>query len=240
MTICREWSIVKYSPEHRHVRPLYCRSWNCDICQPKRRAQLMANAASGNPNRFLTLTVNPRIGSDPADRLRKLARAWRVAVQRLRRLYGNDAINYLAIVEETKQGEPHLHILLRSRYIPQKLISSIMAELIDSPIIDIRAIKSVKQVVHYIAKYIAKAPKQFGSSKRYWSSRTWELGERPTKQPRDPSEPRWEVEMRTLERILDDWLHSGWVARKERDDLIISWPVGADPPGRIRTSGNNP
>jgi len=194
----------------------------------------MANAASGAPNRFLTLTVNPHIGTDPADRLRLLARAWRVAVQRLRRLYGPDSINYLAIVEETKQGEPHLHILLRSKYIPQSLISSMMKELIDSPIVDIRAIKSIKHVVHYIAKYIAKAPAQFGHAKRYWSSRTWEVGGRPKKEKNGADGNPWIVEMRSLEAIVSEWIHTGWLARKDRDDIIIAWPEGGAPPGAIR------
>jgi len=232
MTICRDWSIVKYESETRHCRPLYCRSWSCDVCQPKRRAQLMANAAAGAPNRFLTLTVNPTIGDSPEQRLRLLARAWRVAVQRLRRLYGPKSIDYLAIVEETKQGEPHLHVLLRSVYIPQPLISSIMRELIDSPIVDIRAIKSIKHVVHYIAKYIAKAPAQFGKSKRYWSSRTWEVDSRKPQGNKDPDGIKWVIEMRTIEAIVTDWIHTGWLARKDRDDLIIAWPFGGSPPRR--------
>jgi len=230
MTICREWSLVKYEPDARRIRPLYCRSWTCDVCAPKRREQLMANAASGAPNRFLTLTVSPTIGSDPADRLRKLARAWRVCVQRLRRLYGKDSIDYLAIVEETKLGEPHLHILLRSVFLPQKLLSSIMGELIDSPIVDIRAIKNVQHVVRYVAKYITKAPAQFGTAKRYWSSRTWELVKFNKPKAQDPMSAPWMIEQRRWETIIIEWCNEGYAPRRDRGDTIIAILPSRSPP----------
>lgn len=236
MTICRDWSLVKYEAHQRHCRPLYCRSWSCEVCQPRRRAQLMAQAAGGNPNRFLTLTVNPAIGDSPSDRLRLLARAWRVAVQRLRRAFPGKTIDYLAIVEETKQGEPHLHLLLRAPFIPQGLISAIMGELIESPIVDIRAIKNVRHVIRYVAKYITKAPAQFGTAKRYWCSRTWEAAPPAKTDEKDPLAAKWEVEQRSIHQILSDWLHSGWMARKERDELIVAWPQWEPPPNAVAGS----
>lgn len=135
----------------------------------------MAQAASGAATRFITLTVNPTVGNDPDHRLSLLSAAWRTAVKRLRRLYGQSTIQYLAVVEATARGEPHLHILMRGPYIPQALLSSIMAELIDSPIVDIRKIKGAREVIRYVAKYITKAPHHFGTGKRYWSTQAWEL-----------------------------------------------------------------
>jgi len=224
MSLCREWSLVKHTLEARHVKPLVCRSWGCEYCQPMRRQRLMAQAAGGLPNRFLTLTVNPEIGTDPADRLRLLARAWRVTVQRLRRRYGNDRINYFAVVEETKQGEPHLHILLRAPYIPQAYISDCMKEIIDSPIVDIRAVRGTRQVVTYVAKYIAKAPAQFGTAKRYWCSRTWEIGGEDYKPSANGEKPRWHIDRRHWQEILTEWIHDGYAPRKDNGDVIIAIP----------------
>lgn len=183
----------------------------------------MAAAASGLPNRFLTLTVNPSIGSDPEERLRLLAHGWRVCVQRLRRLYGVNEINYFAVVEETKQGEPHLHILLRSPFLPQRLISTIMADLIGAPIVDIRAIKGMREVVRYVAKYITKAPKQFGHAKRYWSSRNYEVKDPPADDASDPPVKTWLLDKRPMRDILYEWMHEGYVARQERQDVIVAW-----------------
>jgi len=233
MSFCREWSLVKYEPEQRHIKPLCCRSWGCEYCQPNRRNQLMATAASGLPNRFLTLTVNPQVGADPEERLHLLAHAWRVVVQRLRRRYGADQINYFAVVEETKHGEPHLHILLRSPYIPQSYISAAMADLINAPIVDIRRIKTVRDAVTYVAKYIAKAPAQFGKAKRYWSSRNWEVGAEEHRSALPLPSVRWRIDRRPLQEILLEWFHEGYAARRDRGDVVIGLKVWPPPLGGL-------
>jgi len=229
MTICREWSLVKYADRTRYGKPLLCRSWSCDFCAPQRRRQLIARAANGNPTRFITLTVNPSIGTDPADRLDKLANAWRIIVKRLRRLHPNDEIEYLAVVEETKQGEPHLHILVRSPFIPQRLLSSWMGEITGAPVVDIRSVKNASHAARYVAKYIAKAPKQFGSRKRYWSSKDWEPPYTPgTAEGAEPS-LRWSIDRRPLVQIINEWIHDGYAARHHRADTIIGFFID-DPP----------
>jgi len=222
VSICREWSIVKYGIEQRHVRVLYCRCWTCDTCAPRRKSQLMAQAASGLPTRFLTLTVNPTVGRNPNQRLQLLAHAWRILVMRLRRRYPQAPIEYLAIVEATERGEPHLHILLRSPYIPQAWLSSAMSEVLNSPIVDIRAIKNQRQVLYYIAKYITKKPAQFGTSKRYWSSRNYELPHE-REDPSDlPELDPWTVVFRHVAQLLQDWRPYGWTATQYDDDLVIA------------------
>lgn len=134
----------------------------------------MGLATSGQPNRFLTLTVNPAFEGSPEARLTSLAGAWNIVCKRLRRRYKGKPIEYLAVVEETKRGEPHLHILLKSPFIPHDLISQWMGELIHAPVVDIRSIKSARQIANYVAKYISKKPAQFGTHKRYWQSRAYD------------------------------------------------------------------
>lgn len=228
MTICRQYTLVKHHPEYKLVRCLKCRAWNCDFCAPERRAQLMALAASGEPQRFITLTINPRVGDDPESRLRLLARAWRLCVKRLRRLNPNVPLEYLAIVEETKKGEPHLHILARCDYIPQKLLSSIMAELIDSPIVDIRLIRNQGEVIRYVAKYITKAPKQFGRGKRYWSSRGYELEKPPHLQDPLPEGEWFEVIKRPVDLVLWNLACQGFRFRRQDDETTIAIPTFMD------------
>lgn len=226
MTICREWSLVKHLPDTRHAKPLYCRSWNCEICRPKRKSQLLALAASGLPNRFLTLTVNPAKGHDSEERLRLLTHAWKVVVKRLRRKYGKDSINYLAVVESTKAGEPHLHILLRSPFLPQAELSAAMRELIDAPIVDIRLIRNQREVVRYVAKYVTKAPTQFGSAKRYWQTPGYELDKLVTTDKQERSASPWRVDQRPMHEILAEWIADGYAPRRETDDVLIGVYVG--------------
>lgn len=93
-------------------------------------------------------------------------------------------LHYMAFAEETKNGEPHLHILLRTVFIPQAWISQQMKELLNSPVTWIEKIKGPKAAIAYVTKYVTKAPAQFGKSRRYWVSRWYQLVKRErTKQP---------------------------------------------------------
>lgn len=230
MTICREWMLQRQSPERAEAKPLLCRSWGCEHCQPLRRRQLMAQAASGEPNRFLTLTVNPAYLDSPESRLKALAWAWRTVVKRLRREHRGESIEYLAVVEATKAGEPHLHILLRSPFIPHFQLSKYMGELINAPIVDIRKIANRSQVVAYVAKYITKKPEQFGTSKRYWSSRHYEISDE--WEPDDPSmsDAPWTVFQYHGRLLMAMWEASGYSPITVKDDrMSADW----HPPGGL-------
>jgi len=93
-------------------------------------------------------------------------------------------LHYMAFAEETENGEPHLHILLRTVFIPQEWISQQMTQIMASPIVWIEKIKGPKAAIAYVTKYVTKAPAQFGRSRRYWVSRWYQLIKRErTKQP---------------------------------------------------------
>lgn len=228
MTLCREYTLVKHHGGFVHAKPLTCRSWMCEYCAPDRKRKLMASAAHGAPQRFLTLTVNPTIGSSPDERLSLLSAAWRTAVKRLRRHYGQKTIQYLAIVEATERGEPHLHILLRSPYIPQAEISNIMRELIDSPIVDIRKIKNTKELIRYVAKYVTKAPHHFGTGKRYWSTQAWEIPPEPDEERDAFRAAKWVIDHRYIQNVVSFLvMYEGYVCIQDGPDR---WLFGASPP----------
>jgi len=88
-------------------------------------------------------------------------------------------IHYMAFLERTKKGEPHLHILLRCPFVPQDWIAERMAALAHSPICWIEAVKGTRAAVNYVTKYITKAPAQFGTAKRYYVSRRWRIDPKP-------------------------------------------------------------
>lgn len=186
----------------------------------------MALAASGEPDRFLTLTVNPSVGASPEERRAALAKGFNHLLKRMRRRWPERNFQFLTVVEKTKAGEPHLHVLLRGGYVPQKWISEQMRDLIDAPIVDIRAIKSMQQVVTYVAKYIAKAPAQFATFKRYWSSRAYEI-DKPDEFKKDPKKPsRWHFVRQSLDEILKEWFAAGFITQSWTADAVY---------GRFRT-----
>lgn len=175
MTVCGGWSLVRHDASGTRAITLWCRAWSCSDCMPHRLAGLKRLARDGQPTTFLTLTVNPATGQSPEGRARELVDAMRIMLKRAKRKFRKSEIEYLAVFEETKKGEPHLHMLMRAPFVPQKWISATMDELIAAPIVDIRRVTSARLAAQYVAKYVAKGPKSFGSLKRYWATPKYDL-----------------------------------------------------------------
>jgi len=160
---------------------------------PFRLAALKRLAANGKPTTFLTLTVNPATGQSPTDRARELVDAMRIMLKRAGRKFTKSRIEYLAVFEETKKGEPHLHMLMRAPFVPQKWISATMDELIAAPIVDIRRVTSARLAAQYVAKYVAKGPKSFGNLKRYWHTKRYDLAALDAPKSADERDSGWRV-----------------------------------------------
>ena len=240
--LCSEIQLVKAGDGYVEIKPLPCNRWSCDYCAPRRRFQLVALATAGEPNKILTLTVNPAQGNNPTDRRAMLHDAWKKLVKRILRKHKWAALPYMAFLERTKAGEPHLHILLRCPFISQRWLSQQMKELIGAPIVWIEKINSTKHAVRYVTKYVSKAPAQFGNGKRYWVSRGWELRkvereERPIFDPITTRvvRERWEETLFQHPRegyehkILDDGWHrfkSTRVRMQRHHEFIPRWGTG--------------
>lgn len=170
---CGEGTLVKYGGPAAFAVTLRCKSWGCETCNPRRQRQLRGMAAGGRPDKFITLTADPSKFASPEQAAAALARGWRLIVKRIKRTWPNNRIEYLCVFEAHKSGWPHLHILARSKFIPQRWLSAAAAEILQSPIVDIRAVKSPRMAAYYVAKYVGKAPGHFGTSKRYWHTKLW-------------------------------------------------------------------
>lgn len=229
MALCGSWSLVAHRRGGTVAHTLWCRSWVCVDCEPYRKAALKTFARSGNPKTFLTLTVNPSVGTDPVDRARRLVEAFRILIRRARARYTKSPIEYFAVFEATKKGEPHLHVLLRAPYIPQKWISDTMAELIEAPVVDIRFIDNVGRAAHYVAKYIGKKPGKFGTLKRYWHSPGYSPNESCPADRDDISIRRWFVVKRPLWLIAQDLEQLGFVVEWDGEH---AWSQLPTPPSR--------
>lgn len=162
--------IVKHQGNTVKAIKLTCRSWSCEDCAKMRRRKLISEAKEGKPERFITLTVNPSWFDSPAQRAEKLVEAWRTIRRRFLALSENNKLEFMAVFELTAKGEPHLHIMQRGSFIPQKWLSEQMQELMGAPIVDIRIVQSAKKVGEYVSKYISKRNVKIGTLKRYWRS----------------------------------------------------------------------
>jgi hypothetical protein len=85
--LCAQFILRKRGSDPEEIRPLPCRSWGCEYCAPARRRQLMAQAAAGEPNKLLTLTVNINTGETPGERRDMLHLAWKNLVKRINRQF---------------------------------------------------------------------------------------------------------------------------------------------------------
>ena len=211
---CSEWSLVKHEGLKRTITPLRCNCWSCDDCQPRRRARLFYQAMSGSPNTFITLTSNPAVGDSPEERAQALPNAWRIIVRRAKAKYGYKSIPYLCVFEATKYGEPHLHILARVPWIEQAWLSAQMDELTGAPIVDIRRVRTQKNIVSYVAKYVGKDPHHFDGTKRYWCTQDWSLPKVPEDLVPDLEEPYFVIRSCSWQEIAE---------RAEKDGFFVTW-----------------
>jgi len=130
---------------------------------------------AGLPRTFITLTVDANRPGTPAEHARELVAAFVTVRRRHCKRAGIKRFPFLAVFEKTKAGQPHLHILSRVEWIDHRWLSEQMDELLGSPIVDIRRVRSRHRAAAYVAKYCSKEPEPFKGSKRYWRSMDWQI-----------------------------------------------------------------
>jgi hypothetical protein len=207
---CQSTTLVKYGQDTREATALRCRSWLCPECAPVRAKQLICDVMRGAPTTFLTLTCRRVEGEHPNTAAKRLIDAWRRARRQWMRRQGIKKLPFFAVVEQTKLGWPHLHIMLRGVWIDQRWLSRTMEALANSPIVDIRRIENAGRAAVYVAKYAGKANHKFGTCKRYWSSQDYKLKrDEPDEhgKKRHACTERWP---QSIDRIVKDWITIGW------------------------------
>lgn len=185
MSYCTDLSIVRDYGGFKKVATLRCKKWDCEHCGPKRARDLRWRCRNASPTKFLTLTVRKGQFPTPDEQARQMVEAWRMLRQYLCRLLGWKSIPFIAIFEKHKSGWPHLHILLRCKYIDHRLIREWWNNRLNSFKIDIREVKSEQHAAYYVSKYLTKSPHAFAQCKRYWASHDYDLAKPEVKAPED-------------------------------------------------------
>lgn len=210
MPYCTDRSIVKQYFAGLFICPLYCGCWSCPICAPKRRMRLIGEAGWGQPDTFITLTS--KVGSSPTqdEAAQKLTWAWRIVRKRACKRYGYDCIPFFAVFEATKQGEPHLHILARCKYIEQKWLSDQMHSLTGAKVVWIERVSEPKRAASYVMKYVGKDPHRFNGCKRYWRSLDYPLEHEDDYPPVFDLCERTEFVRQACDLLVQSYLDVGW------------------------------
>jgi len=170
---CASGSLVKVEGPIRRVYPATCRTWNCPGCGPRKGRQLAARISRCPGRRMITLTWRPRENVTPKEALDELNHAWRTIWKRIKRAQGEDARGYVRIVEVTKAGWPHLHILVQCRFVHVRTLSRWMGDLTNSPIVDARAIKKASDLSRYVSKYLTKQAGTLAGRRRWSATPRW-------------------------------------------------------------------
>lgn len=224
MALCSELSLVNGNDEEGHATVLRCKRWHCPLCQPYNHRRVKRLAREGQPNVFLTLTVDPKRYDTPDEAARDLKRAWVNMRRAMKRDWQVEQPPFIAIFEQTKKGWPHLHILMRCRFIPQQWYSKTMERLIGAPIVDVRFITEKGRVAAYVAKYVSKAPEGFESCKRWWRSHDYEI-EREEFEPFARFGPFTSEVKRTIEELARRKEAQGWKIEEEGPEYVRwRWP----------------
>jgi hypothetical protein len=202
--MCGVGSLVYDSESHVDIKPSACRSWGCETCGPVRKAKCEIHMRLGQPDKFLTLTCRPEPDQTPTQRRGVMGKAFAELMRMWHRHTGRKP-EYYVVVEETKRGEPHLHVLMRADPVPQRLIAEWWKKLTGWFVVWVKDVKDASKHARYLGKYLGKGMKRFGASKRYWSSRNWLLP------PAEAAE-------------ADTWKPQTWSWRKEHpDDLVMHY-----------------
>lgn len=210
MAYCGEASAVKHCDCHKEVVKLVCRAWTCDDCRPTRRKQLMATMINGKPRLFITLTLPAEHATNPEAAVKTLSRAWRLIRKRDARRRNGKLVPFIAVVEKTEAGTPHLHILVRARWMSQEWLSDCMEEIADAPIVWVNRVWDAGRRAGYCAKYSTKATAKIGNAKRYWQSPDYNLSEKPESHGLEAGE-FWEVKHSThVFHVLRNYSETGW------------------------------
>lgn len=149
-----------------------CKRWGCSHCGPRKIAHYARKVGNAEPNRFVTLTVWTEAYESPRDAYDKTRRSLSKLSVRIRKRIGE--WEYFRVLEVTKKGWPHYHLIVRSPYISQAELSTLWAELAQSKIVDIRKIKGKFDVYKYIVKYLGKQKHIPWTDRRVsWSRNFW-------------------------------------------------------------------
>lgn len=187
----------------------------------------------GDPRLILTLTMRQGRYPTPEAQAVALSHAWRRLRRAAMRHYKLEKLPFMAVFERHKSGWPHLHILIRAKWLDQQWLSDWMASEEDSPVVDISRVRSRTEAANYVTKavgYASKNPERFQGVKRYWRSKDYIL------RPREHSGRAWDeiyIVNRSWYGVVDDAIRTGYAVSVQGDRAIYYWAIHGPPPADL-------
>jgi len=183
-----------------HLYETHCKRWTCPSCGPQKTSALCRRIETAKPQRFITLTTARHAARNPRQVYDETRRQIPELIRELRKEKGE--IEYCRVLETTKTGYPHYHLLVRSPWIDQEHLSKSWARLSTAFIVDIRRIDQRKEIASYVAKYLAKQTVLPFTNRRVTQSRRFF----PPPPPKPESTSNWTDARRhigSIQRVCD-------------------------------------
>ncbi|MBA7543014.1 hypothetical protein ES705_35340 [subsurface metagenome] len=136
------------------IIPTTCKSWHCPKCKKPKALRLIDKICSGDPERMITLTCNPKIVASPFDAITLMKLGWGRLVRKIRHDFGE--FEYALVWELTKRGWPHIHVACRGKYIAHSYLKYWWASFTQAPVVNITKIHSERHAARYLGKYFVK------------------------------------------------------------------------------------
>ncbi len=137
---------------------LWCKSWYCDSCAPRRLRQarrriglgLEEDARAERP-KFLTLTSRP--GEMPHESTSLLTDRYANLRRHLKRCFPGASLEYAGVPERTRAGALHFHVILRGvPFMPQVVWSRLAERFGFGRIVWITAVVGERGMTSYLTK----------------------------------------------------------------------------------------
>jgi hypothetical protein len=134
--------------------PITCKRWGCSYCAPRKIKKLAFLTSHAEPNRWIRLGVKPENYPGPKEAWQDTSPKLPELCKVLREKTGE--CEYLRVCELHKSGFPHYHALLRSAFIPQKLLSDTWGSMTGARVVWIAKIDQTFSSFRYLTKYLTK------------------------------------------------------------------------------------
>lgn len=190
--------------------PARCGNWACRECGPRKARRLRKRLMLTHPQRFLTLTLKASAAQSPGETLDLANKAWSILFRRLRRKFPTHDLGYAKVVEVTKAGTPHLHILLTCPYVAQAWVSNQWRQLTGSYVVDIRKVKSPRMLNGYLTSYLTKAVSVPPGRRKWSGSKAYVPPEPPRELADGEIPPTGRYMPASLAEVTTSYLLAGW------------------------------
>ena len=220
----RKGSLVAHYADAQIVGPLSCKKWSCPTCGA-RNARILRRRIETVPfNRFITLTVKPNPAHTPAEAAAKIRADWVRCRKRLLREWGLPKVPFVAVLEWTKRGAPHLHILLTSPFISQRTLSRHWKESSGNPIVDVRRIRHTTEIAKYLTNYLTKQS-YMPPRKRKWTASRGCLPPIPKPDRSEMDEPvHYEFTIVPVPAVIEGLIRCGYAVIATSPDSWLALP----------------